>query len=66
MAEMFLIDKKIKVDKPLTGSITKYDKVLLHFTTAWLIRHFHIPHNVPYLLPKILREHCFQFLLGRL
>ena len=29
-------------------------------------RHFHISHNAPYLLPKILHKHCFQFLLGRL
>ena len=27
-----------------------------------LIRHFHISHNVPYLPPKILHKHCFQFL----
>ena len=33
---MILIDKKITVDKPLTGSITKYDKVLLQFMTASL------------------------------
>ena len=31
-----------------------------------LIRHFHISHNAPYLPPKILHKHCFQFLLGRL
>ena len=29
-------------------------------------RHFHLSHNAPYLLPKILHKHCFQFLLGRL
>ena len=30
-----------------------------------LIRHFHISHNAPYLPPKILHKHCFQFLPGR-
>ena len=30
------------------------------------IRHLYICHNAPHLLPKILHEHCFQFLLGRL
>ena len=25
----------------------------------------HISHNAPYLSPKILHKHCFQFLLGR-
>ena len=35
---MFLIDKKISVDKPLTlRSITKYDNVFLQSTTARLI-----------------------------
>ena len=34
---MFLINKKITVDKPLTGIISKYDKALLQFTTASLI-----------------------------
>ena len=35
---MFLIDKKISVDKPLTlRNITKYDNVLLKFMTARLI-----------------------------
>ena len=28
------------------------------------IHHFHIDHNIPCLLPKILHNHCFQFLLG--
>ena len=28
------------------------------------IHHFHIDHNAPCLLPKILHIHCFQFLLG--
>ena len=28
--------------------------------------HLHIPHNAPYLPPKILRTHCFQSLLKRL
>ena len=35
-------------------------------TRKWPIRHYHISHNAPYLRPKILRKHCFQFLLGRL
>ena len=30
------------------------------------IRHLNIYHNVPYLPPKVLHKHCFQFLLGRL
>ena len=53
MAEVFLIDKKITVDKPLTGIISKYDKallqfiaslitnynnLLLHLTIAWLLQ----------------------------
>ena len=29
-----------------------------------VIHHFHIDHNGPCLPPKILRSHCFQFLLG--
>ena len=37
---MFLIDKKITPDKPLTGSITKYDKALLQFTRASLITNY--------------------------
>ena len=40
MAEMFLINKKITVDKPLTGIISKYDKALLQFTTASLITNY--------------------------
>ena len=35
-------------------------------STKELINHFNITHNAPYLLPKILHKHCFQFLLGRL
>ena len=30
------------------------------------IAHFQNSHNAPYLPPKILHKHCFQFLLGRL
>ena len=30
------------------------------------IRYLHISHNAPYLPPKIVQKHCFQFLLGRL
>ena len=38
---MFLIDKKISADKPLTlRSITKYGNVLLQFTTARLITNY--------------------------
>ena len=38
---MFLIDKKISVDKPLTSrTITKYDDVLLQFTTARFITNY--------------------------
>ena len=38
---MFLIDKKISIDKPLTvRSITKYENVLLQFTTARLITNY--------------------------
>ena len=30
-----------------------------------LFHHFHIAHNTPQsLIPQILRNHCFQFLLG--
>ena len=28
------------------------------------IHHFHIDHNAPCLLPRLLHNHCFQFLLG--
>ena len=28
------------------------------------IRHFHISHNAPYLIPKILHNLCFSFLVG--
>ena len=28
------------------------------------IRHFHISHNAPYLLPQILHNLCFAFLVG--
>ena len=35
-------------------------------STKELINHLNITHNAPYLLPKILHKHCFQFLLGRL
>ena len=28
------------------------------------IHHFHTDHNAPCLPPKILHNHCFQFLLG--
>ena len=37
---MFLIDKKISVDKPLTFKKSKYDNVLLQFTTARLIKNY--------------------------
>ena len=30
------------------------------------IPHLHKSHDAPYLPPKILQKHCFQFLLGRL
>ena len=36
--------------------IAKYKKTLIH--------HFHIDHNAPCLPPRILHNHCFQFLLG--
>ena len=29
-------------------------------------RHFHISYNAPYLPPKTLHKHCFQFLLRQL
>ena len=29
-----------------------------------LIRYFHIDHNAPCLLPKMLHNHCLQFFLG--
>ena len=38
---MFLIDKKISLDKPLAlRNITKYDNVLLKFMTARLITNY--------------------------
>ena len=33
-------------------------------TSSPFIHHFHIDHNVTCLPPKILHNHCFQFLLG--
>ena len=34
--------------------------------TAWIPEHMylHLSHTAPYLPPKILHKHCFQFLLG--
>ena len=57
MAEMFLIDKKSTVDKPLTGSITKCDKALLQFSTAMLITN-----NV--VLLHLSRQRLLQFTTG--
>ena len=43
-----------------------HEHVSLLQTGAWPIHHFHIDHNAPCLTPKILHNHCFGFLLGRL
>ena len=32
--------------------------------SKWSIHYFHIDHNVRCLAPRILHNHCFQFLLG--
>ena len=39
-------------------------EILEHFACG--IHHFHIDHNTSCLPPKILHNHCFRFLLGRL
>ena len=38
--------------------------VLLVYDFRAVIRHLHIPHNAPYLPPKILHNFCVSFLLG--
>ena len=37
---------------------------LCEFRAKNCIRHLHTTHNAPYLAPKILHNHRFQFLLG--
>ena len=39
---------------------------LTNFYVTQVLRHLHVSHNAPYLPPKILHKHCFQFLLGQL
>ena len=60
-----MIDKKISVDKPLTlRSITKYDNVLLQFTTASKLRQ-HVITNYGSLVIPIL-DNCSDYNLRRL
>ena len=50
----------------LEWSITSLGLAYLHRKSRCEIRHLHISHNAPYLPPKSLHKHCFQFLLGQL
>ena len=43
-----------------------YRRILVFIFCLISIRHLHISQNAPYLPPKILHKHCFQFLLERL
>ena len=57
---MFFIAKKISVDEPLTlRSITKYDNVLLQFTTYYKLRQ-HVITNYDSLVITIL-DNCSDY-----
>ena len=69
--------KEIARGKCLYTSYRQSDKMDVQISTeykfmrnaAWFVFHihqFHIVHNPPCLLPKILHDHYFRFLLGRL
>ena len=44
-------------------SLDVWINILSSFTMKKYIRHLHISHNAPYLLPQILHNLCFLFLL---
>ena len=52
------------MNKPFHGGIILLLLLPESFRINFLIRHKHISHNAPYLLPKILHNLCFSFLLG--
>ena len=51
---------------PSFGHVNSSNNAFGTYPKMLAIRHLHISHNAPYLPPKILHKHCFQFLLGRL
>ena len=51
--------EQIMITKSLVGHKLSYE-------SCRPIRYLHISHNAPYLPPKILQKHCFQFPLRRL
>ena len=51
---------------PSFGHVNSSNNAFGIYPKMLAIRHLHISHNAPYLPPKILHKHCFQFLLGRL
>ena len=55
-------EEVMKLDLHVTGIAT----MIIIIIVIIIIRHFHISHNAPCLLPKILHKHCFEFLFGRL
>ena len=52
------------MNRPFHGGIILLLLLAESFGINFLIRHLHISHNAPYLLPKILHNLCFSFLLG--
>ena len=53
--------KSSYVERPnVTLGMSRCNADVVYFS----FHHFHIDHNVSYLPPKILHNHCFQFLLG--
>ena len=69
--------KEIAPGKCFYTSCRQSDKMNVQISTeykfmrnaAWFVFHihqFHIDHNAPCLLPKILHNHYLRFLLGRL
>ena len=52
------------MNRPFHGGIILLLLLPESFRINFLIRHLHISHNAPYLLPKILHNLCFSFLLG--
>ena len=52
------------MNRPFHGGIILLLLLPESFRINFLIRQLHISHNAPYLLPKILHNLCFSFLLG--
>ena len=63
--EMTLLDN-VGVSAVYSNKIGAIQYYFIFYRTGVLICHLNISHNAPYLPPKILRQHGFQFLLGRL